>query len=64
MSNENKFAAPKKKYVLAKGQGLQIPGVGLLITNDNVNDPNIITIVQNVQKRTGRTYFGTAIVEK
>lgn len=65
MSTEAKYAAPKKKYVLAKGQGLKIDGMGdLLVTNANVNQSNIILIIQNIEKRTGRRYFGTQIIEK
>jgi hypothetical protein len=64
MANE---ATPKsgaaKRYKLAKGKGLMMNGCDLLITNENVNEPNVITIIQNTEKRTGRRYFGTAIVE-
>lgn len=54
----------KREYRLAKGMGLKIPGLDLMITDANVNDPNVIQIITNVEARTGRSYFGTAIVEK
>ena len=63
MSNDTKGAVPSKRWKPAKGKGLKIDGVPL-ITDDNVNDENIVTIILNVQKRTGRTYFGKAIVQK
>jgi hypothetical protein len=57
--------AKEKKWVLAKGQGLKIDGMGkVMVTNANVNDPTIITIVTNIEKRTGRKYFGTQIIQK
>lgn len=55
---------PKKKYVLAKDDGLKIPGVPLVITNDNVNNPDIIMIVSKAEAASGRRYFGTSIIEK
>ena len=63
MSNEIKGAPSPKRWKLAKGKGLKINGVDIVITNDNVNDPNILRIIANAQKN-GRTYFGKAIVEK
>lgn len=60
------MAEPKeKKWVLAKGQALKIDGMdGLLVTNANVNDPNIIKILTDVEKRTKRRYFNTLIIQK
>ena len=63
MANEAPKSGSAKRSTLAKGKGLLMNGCDLLITNDNVNEPNVIVIIQNTEKRTGRRYFGTAIVE-
>lgn len=63
MANEAPKSGAAKRYKLAKGKGLKITGCELVITNDNVNNPATITIIQSMEKRTGRRYFGTAIVE-
>lgn len=56
--------APKAvRYKLAKGKGLKIPGVGFDVTNENVNDPNVLLIITKAEGRTGNKYIGRAIVE-
>jgi hypothetical protein len=62
MATEAQKSGAAKRYKLAKGKGLKINGCELVITNDNVNDANVIRIIQNAE-RAGRKYFGTAIVE-
>lgn len=59
-----KNMAETKKWVLAKGKGLKIPGIQTMITNENVNSANIITIITNHEKRSGHKYFGTLIIQK
>lgn len=53
----------KKRYKLAEGDKMTIPGCAVKITNANVNSDNVIAIVRRMEVTTGRTYFGTSIIE-
>ena len=62
MATEAPKSGGAKRYKLAKGQSLVIAGVSTPITNANVNDESVLTIIRNAE-RSGRKYFGTSIVE-
>jgi hypothetical protein len=57
-----KTASPKK-FKLAKGKSLQIRGLSTLITNDNVNDPNVIKLITRAESEQGTQHFGKTIIE-
>lgn len=53
----------RKRYKLAEGDKLSIPGCPVKITSANLNSDNMIAIIRRMEATTGRTYFGTSIVE-
>lgn len=52
-----------KKYVITHEDGrpsnnVQIVGLPIKITSENVNDPNVLAAIANFEKRTGKSIFG------
>lgn len=61
--SETKPTAKAKRYKLAKGQGVKLPGVAVVVTNDNVNDPAVIKIITRAEVNTCNQYFGKVFIE-
>lgn len=64
MSNDYIKTAPAQvRYKLKKGDGLVIKGLPYTITNDNVNDPNVLKAIARMEATTGKKHIGVTIVK-
>lgn len=61
MSNEIK-EVKARYYKLAQGDNLEVVGLPIKITNENLKNPNVIKAIQNCEQRTGRKIIGTLVV--
>ncbi len=53
----------KMRYRLAEGDRLELNGLPIgVITNEKLQDPNVILAIQNHERRTGRVFIGTQIL--
>jgi len=58
--------AAAKKYIITDSQGkaaknVEIAGLPFAVTNENVNDANVLKTIQNFETRTGRKIIGKYI---
>lgn len=53
--------APEKKWKLAKGRAIMIPGVGT-VTNEDLQNPTVVLAIQMHEGRTGHKIFNNVIV--
>jgi hypothetical protein len=68
MSEKNTPVRPaaQKRYVITDASGnpatnREITGLPFAVTNDNVNDANVLKTIQNFETRTGRKIIGKYI---
>ena len=61
--SEKPVERKKLRYRLAEGHSLEVNGLPIgIVTNDRLQDPNVILAIQNHERRTGRQIIGTLII--
>lgn len=63
MSDTKPTSNRTKRYKLAKGRAVKLPGISVEITDENLNNAAVMKIITRAEANTGNQYFGKVFIE-